>query len=206
MTSAARASTSATRPQLELLQGGGESREVVLARRFAQPMRCAEATVGLALTALSERGVDLAAEIRSAGWALGPDGLWRLPGHRGGRSLVEALGAECGRRLPDDLAWWRALQQDGSARYRLAFGAHACPVSAGVAPEVAAALLRILDFVLARHRARHPRLCPPASEARRRLDALARRGLPAAAPTRRAPGPGLGDAPSYLRAFGTAAE
>lgn len=198
------------RPQLELLQGGAGAaeaeRSAALAARFAQPLRCAEATVGLALSALSERGVDLAADLRAAGWARGPDGAWRLPGHRGGRSLVEALGAECGRRLRSDLAWWGAFTRRTTDAYDLRFGDRTATVSAGSAPAVAAALLCMLDTVLARRKAAaHPAAVLPASQARRRLDAIARIGLPPAG-QRPAQVAGLADAPAYLRAHGTADE
>ena len=204
------AAVATARPQLELLQGGAGAaeteRSAALAARFAQPLRCAEATVGLALSVLSERGVDLAADLRAAGWVRGPDGAWRLPGHRGGRSLVEALGAECGRRLRSDLAWWGALARRTADAYDLRFGDRTATVSAGSAPAVAAALLCMLDTVLARHKAAaHPAAVLPASQARRRLDAIARVGLPSAGP-RPAQVTGLADAPAYLRAFGTADE
>lgn len=193
------ATISARPAQLSLV--GAEDRAQVLARRFGPaPLRFAEATLGLAASAAAEAGVDLRAALRAAGWSLsGADGRWRLPGHRGGRSLVEALGAELARVMRTDLAWWEALSPSTRGTYILrAFGVR-CRVDAGAAPDLAAAMLRLH----AARFARPERACPPASEARRKLEALARRGLPPAeAPRAYAPPV----APSYLRAFGSARE
>lgn len=193
------ATISARPAQLSLV--GAEDRAQVLARRFGPaPLRFAEATLGLAASAAAEAGVDLRAALRAAGWSLsGADGRWRLPGHRGGRSLVEALGAELARVMRTDLAWWEALSPSTRDTYILrAFGAR-CRVDACAAPDLAAAMLRLH----AARFARPERACPPASEARRKLEALARRGLPPAeAPRAYAPPV----SPSYLRAFGTARE
>lgn len=191
----------ASPPQLSLL--GAEDRGAVLARRFGPaPLRFAEAAVGIAASAASAAGVDLRAALRAAGWVLSSaDGRWRLPWHRGGRSLVEALGAELARGMRDDLAWWEALGPSTRDTYILrAFGAR-CRVDACAAPDLAAALLRLLD-------ARFPapdRLCPPASQARRKLEAIARRDLPpppSSRPRARVSAPPA----SYLGTFGTAAE